>query len=82
MTWTHAHTGSYLTHDQTGAQKPKPTLWLPHDRKLYIPEGAQDHARPIVVLQGDETTVSFTLMLYQRQIMGQYQSNRKVLVEL
>ena len=82
MTWTHALTGSYLTHDQTGAPKPAPTLWLPEQRRLFIPDGEQEHARPVIVLRGEGDVPPFGLMLYRDRIEGQFKDQRKTLVTL
>ena len=82
MTWTHALPGSYLTLDQTGARKPRPTLWLPQNRRLFIPEDAQEHARPVLVLRGGEDTPAFALLLYRSRIEGQCQGERRVIARL
>ena len=82
MSWTHALPGSFLTHDQTGALKPEPSIWLPQNRRLFIPKDDQEHARPVIVLRGPEGTPAFGLLLYRARIEGQCLGQRKVLAAL
>lgn len=81
MTWTHAQPGAMMTKDINGTPKARPTLWLPKDRRLFIPDTDQDHARPFVLLQSDDPEQTFSLILHQTQILGEFRGKRKVLVE-
>lgn len=82
MTWTHADTGSYLSREIDGTDKSEPTLWLPKERQLFIPETDQDHGRPVIVLKGDDPETTFALVLFRNRIEGRHRGTHKTLVEI
>lgn len=82
MTWTHAQPGAMMTKNTNGSSKANPTLWLPGNRRLFIPDAKQVHARPLVLLQGDNPDLTFIMTLHRNQILGEFQGRRKVMVEL
>lgn len=82
MSWINAQIGSVLTKNRDGSDKPKPKFWMPPGKPIYIPEGTQNHARPVMIMNAEDPKQSLTLTLYRNQLVGHFQGDRKVLVEL
>ena len=82
MAWTELHPGSILAREPGGKPKEKSEFWLPRERRFFIPEDSQVHARPVVVLKGDGMDELFTMIFYRDRIEGHYHGIQKVLVEL
>jgi hypothetical protein len=82
MSWNRVQLGSVLANNRDGTPKKKPTFWMPPGKPIFIPEGDQMHARPIVMMNAPDKDDTLALILYRNQLVGRFQGEEKVLIEM
>lgn len=82
MTWTHAFLAAAMTRNRDGTDKKEPFFWHPKDGKVFVPPDGDNHARPVITVEGADPDDTFVLTVHQNRIEGRFRGQKHVLVRL